>query len=354
MKILKIVLITLTLGLFTSVSAQNKKGKLDDISRIAITSYIPNFRDIPNNAKSLLTKKLSSLVTKSGMGGTSIDDRFIITADIEEITKDITPTAPPMFAYNLQADVYIVDFKSRKIYGQETIPLKGVGTTETKAYLAGIKRINPSNKVLANFVKESKDKIVEYYNSQCDFIIKKAESLSNLDKSEEAISTLMSVPEVCKECYEKALDATKPIYQKHINRTCNIQLQNAKNVWNANQNSEGAEDAARFLSTIDPKADCYNDAKAFSDQIGAAIKKLDDRDWDFKMKVYEDELELAQKALDLEGKRIDSNVEISSNYAKAYTAAQKYEVDAMRNIATTYLSTNQQNKKDVDLSWLFN
>ena len=281
-----------TCGFHTRCFAQNAEGKMDDNGRIVLVAYIPNqIENFPEIAKSALSNKLNQIVTQSGMGGSSRSNSpFIITANITVQTKDITPTAPPMTAITLEVTFYIGNGVDGTKYASTSVSAKGVGTNETKAYMEAIKGINTSNTSIQNFVSDGKRKILEYYNTKCDFIIKNAQNLASQNEYEQAIYTLTSVPDVCKECYEKSLAATGPIYRQYVDRQCKLRLGEARTHWLSSQNAAGAAYAADILSTIDPDASCYKDAMALSKEIGARIKELDKRDWDFKMKVHNDQV----------------------------------------------------------------
>ena len=153
--------------------------------------------------------------------------------------------------------------------------LKGVGDTERQSLLPGYQRlIKSTDKIYDDFIAEGKNKIIAYYNAQCDFIIKEAQGLADQNRYEEALFKLFSVPKVCKECYEKCIDNIKPIYQKHIDRQCAMKLQEATGIWNANQDFESAEKAAKILATIEPNSSCFNDVKDLSDDIAKEFEKL--------------------------------------------------------------------------------
>ncbi|MFN8258760.1 MAG: hypothetical protein U0W24_23935 [Bacteroidales bacterium] len=248
------------------LSAQNDQGKLDDYGRITLTPVLAqDLGDMPNEAQNLLTSKLRQIATKNGLGGTDINPQFIITATVSVITKDVTPTAPPQIAYNLDVNLYIVDYVNKKTLSNETIPVKGVGTTETKAYINGIQNINPTNTKIKAFVKKGKEKIIEYYNTQCDFIIKQANALVKLEKYEEAITMLILVPEVCQECHFKALDAIEPIYKKFKGETCDEDLLAAQNAYN----SGDMVTAKNSLEKIVPGTDCYDKAVDLAKKINS-------------------------------------------------------------------------------------
>jgi len=263
----KIFLIAITF-LLISVSgfAQNDKGTLDDYGKITLTPVLAqDLGDMPSEAQNLLISKLRQIATKNGLGGTDINPQFIITATVSVITKDVVPGPPAMIAYNLDVNLYIVDYVNKKTLSNETISIKGVGTNETKAYINGIQNINPTNTKIKAFVKKGKEKIIEYYNTQCETIIKQANTLVKLEKYEEAINTLILVPEVCKECYFKALDAIEPIYRKFKGETCDEDLAAAQTAYN----NGDMQTAKNSLEKIMPGTDCYDKAVDLAKKINS-------------------------------------------------------------------------------------
>lgn len=253
--ILIILMFVLLLSLPTY--AQNDLGTIDDYGRITLTPVLPNnMGDMPSHAKNLLLSRLQQVASKNGLGGVAIQPQFIITATVAVISKDITSTAPPMVAMNMEIELYIIDYVNKTTFSSVTLNAKGVGKNDTKAYIQGIKRINPKSSKVRSFVKKGKNKIIEYYNTQCDVIIKEAQTLEKQDKYEEAIHKLITIPEVCQECYFKALDAIDPIYKKMIGETCKEDITAAKTALD----SDNIEDAKKYLNKIQPGTDCYDDA----------------------------------------------------------------------------------------------
>jgi len=49
----------------------------------------------------MLKNKLDQIATKNGIGGSEVNPRFIITAEVNITTKDIIPGPPQMIAQNL-------------------------------------------------------------------------------------------------------------------------------------------------------------------------------------------------------------------------------------------------------------
>ena len=265
-----------------SVGAQNNINQ----DGISLEAYIPDqIESIPVYAKSLLKNKLNQVITKNGISSGSYDSRFIITPNINVLSKNIAPTAPPKTALSLEITLYVGDGIEGKLFSSASIELKGVGTNENKAYIAAIKQIRPNNPLLQDMLSKSKKRIIEYYNDNCNLIIKKADALSAQNKYEEALSALSSIPEVST-CFNTVKKKINPIYVKAINVECNRKLNEASSIWAANQDLNAANEAGAILATIEPEATCFNDVKSLYQNIAERIKakELLDRDWQYKLK----------------------------------------------------------------------
>jgi hypothetical protein len=263
----KILIFLLSLIFVSNLTfSQNDLGTMDDIGRITLTPVLGNdLADMPQEAQNLFLSQLRQIATKNGMGGTSTNPQFIITGTSSVLTKDITATAPPVHAYTLQINLYIVDYVNKTTLSNETIEIKGAGSNETKAYTNALKNINPKNPKIKSFVTKGKEKIIEYYNTKCDFIIKQANALVKLEKYEEAIYMLISVPEICKECHFKALDAIDPIYKKFKGETCDEDLKAAQDAYS----SGDMQSAKTSLEKIEPGTDCYDKAVDLAKKINS-------------------------------------------------------------------------------------
>jgi hypothetical protein len=191
------------------IFSQNNENKADDAARIAITPQVSD-QEIPASAKKMLMNKMRQIATKNGLSGDSENPFFVMDASVDVLSKEITPTAPPMHALNLQINFYIKGVDGN-VYSETSYTTKGVGKNETKAYLQGLKNINTSKGQFKAFVERGKTKIIEYYNSQCDFVLSKGKALQKQGNNEEAIKVLSSVPSVCKECYDMAMEVLSEI-----------------------------------------------------------------------------------------------------------------------------------------------
>lgn len=291
------------------LSAQNSYAKADDFGRIVLTSYLDDTKaNIPKNAFNLLRNKLTQISTKNGIGG-SIPQRFIITAHVNVLTKDITSTYPAMHALTVETTFYVGDGVDGTLFSTVSVTSKGVGETEDKAFIAALKSIRPSSPEFGQFVETGKRKIIEYYNTNGDMYISKAQALAKEERYDEAIYMLMCIPEVCKDVYDRAMSAVSEIYSEKIDVMSERSLMEAKAIWSAGLDYDSAREAAEVLSEVHPNASCYPDAVALSKEIAGRVKELDDREWQFILDEQSHEHEM-QKA------EIDASKEIARVWAE--------------------------------------
>lgn len=287
----KLFIIIFMLPLFAV--SQNDLGEAGDIDRIALDVVIPEqVSKIPEFARSLLESKLIEAVTEYGMGGKGVSPRFCVTAKMEILSKDLVPSTPTMQTYTFQVFLYLVDYVDKNILSTTSFTTKGAGTNENKAYTNALRPINLKNANVERFLANGKRKIIEYYNSRCDFVIARAKAQAAQNQFRDALTTLAGVPEVSKECYMRTLKEIGPIYQDFIDHDCKMMISSASYLWAAEPNTNGALKAGSILCQIDPDSWCYDDAQSIIRQMAAKVQKDEKRDWDFFVKQFENEVKL--------------------------------------------------------------
>lgn len=276
-----------------AVLAQNNLGSANDYDRIALDVFIPEqVENIPEHARSLITNKLTNAITEKGMAGAGASPRFLVTAKMELLTKDIAPTVPRVETYTFDIYLYIVDQVDKTIVSSTSFTAKGAGSNANKAYTNALRTLDLKNQKVDKFLDDGKRKIIEYYNSRCDFIIARAKSLATQNQFADALATLSGIPEVCKDCYMKALDEIGPIYQDFIDHDCQVMVNVASAVWASQPNSNGAMAAGAVLAGIDPDSRCYSESRSLIGKMEQKVLKDEKRDWSFMREVYQNEVML--------------------------------------------------------------
>ena len=337
--------------IFVTFCYSQDTPKLDDFGRVVLNTYLSEKVDIPSEAKKLLETKLTQIATNYGMGGSAVNPRFIITATVNVGTKDIIGGAPQMIAQKLDVTLFIGDAVENKSFCNTTIQLKGVGTNENKAFIEAFKTINPKNKEIEKFIEEGKNKIVSYYNTQCDFIIKEALTLKKQGNYDEAIYKLSLVPDICKDCYFRCLDSLTTFFQQKIDADCNQKLQQAKNIWAAEQTPQGAEKSADIINQINPLATCQLNVDAFIKSVQAKLKADEKARWQFKMKQYADKV-----AKEKENMRIAEEKSVrDDNYREKQSSRNaeldKININASRDVAIEYAKNQPKTITYNNINW---
>jgi len=257
------LLLVLTVVLSKFSIAQNSQGKSDDVARISIASFVPNdIGDLTPTAQEALKGRLDRMVTANGLGGNS-QNRFVLTAKIVEMEKEVSATTPVVYFYNLEITFLIGDIVDGTLFASQAVSVKGIGNSETKAYLNAIKGIKDKEPAYAAFLDKGKQKIVEYYNSQCDFIIKEASTLADSKNYDEAMYKLSAVPQICKDCFTNCMDKVTEIYKAKIEYECQNNIAKATSL----MAKEDYNTAADLLSPIIPEMACYAQAKTLIQNI---------------------------------------------------------------------------------------
>ncbi len=208
----KIPVLLMALMLFNFANAQNSSGKSDDNARIAIAPTIPEaLMKVPQGAQEMLLGKMRQMIGLNGLSAMDDAPLFVMNPELMIISSDVTSTTPAMYTYNMEVVFNLADRYSGNVYATATQALKGAGNTETAAYNSAFKQIDPRNGKYKVMLEKGKEAIIEYYNTQCDLVISRANSLAAQKNYTNALGLLNSVPPVCRECFDKANEAAAVI-----------------------------------------------------------------------------------------------------------------------------------------------
>lgn len=207
-RIILLFTLFLIIGNQLFLNAQNTEGKSDDEDRIAIAPVIPEKHlDLPRGTQDMLLGKMRQMISLNGMSALDNGPLFILFPELLIISDEVTATTPPMRTYNMEVVFNLADRYTGNVYASASQALKGAGKTETAAYNSAIKRINVRDGKYKVMFEKGKEKIISYYNTHCDLVISRANSLASQKKYREALALLNSVPPVCRECFDKSNEA---------------------------------------------------------------------------------------------------------------------------------------------------
>jgi hypothetical protein len=103
MKTLKNLLFLFALLISNIANTQSKVSQSNAANSIALVSVVSDeIEGLNESSRKFLENKLNRIVSNNGIVGSSLNQRFIITSNVIVISKELTTTAPPMQAYNLE------------------------------------------------------------------------------------------------------------------------------------------------------------------------------------------------------------------------------------------------------------
>lgn len=282
-------------------------GKICSVGQtdqLYISVVQPNRSEISSEAGKQLERKLTQLLTSNGVSAQDENNRFVITAKLDVTSKDVVSTAPQRIVEKIDLTLLVGDVVDNMVFETITIPLKGIGISENKAFIAAINQVKPQNVELARFLEKAKKKIVDYYSERCHQIINQAQKLAAGNEYDEAIYQLMQVPDICdcaKQCQDLMIE-----YTIKRNDAFAVQLYNeAKARWAASPTQEGASAVADIIAQIPANTSSQSKINTLINSINQKLRNDEKRQWNFKMKQYNDAQEKEQREYQL---RVDKQI----------------------------------------------
>lgn len=307
-----------------------------DYGRIAINVVVPTLPNVPEEARASLETKMQQVATQYGLASNGVTDRFVMTAKVNVTSKDVTPTTPVKISQKMEVTMMIGDVVDNKVFESVVFTVSGIGQSEAKSMIQAFNQVKPSDPKLKTFVENAEQKIVTYYTNNCQFILTEANTLASNQQYDAAIAKLMAVPEVCAECYEKCMEKAIEVYRMKIGNEGDVFVQQARSAWLAKRDYESASDALAILAKVNPQSPARDKAQALLKEINKHLRGVEaarakaakeaaekaeakeQRDWDFKVKQYEDNLAMARQ------RQADA------------TALQREQIAAVREVGVAY------------------
>lgn len=286
---------------------------------IFISVIQPDRDNLSQEASELLSNKMRRLITMYGVIDTDPNNRFVITAKCDVISKDIVGGAPQRISQKLDVSFMIGDVIENKVYESCTITVVGIGTSVSKSYINAINKINVNNSSFMSFIEKAKGKIMQYYSIRCEEIINQAKQQAAKQDYSQAIYLLMQVPSLCV-CSETCQKLMLEYYHSYNEITSVSLLNQAKVKWASSPNGYGAAEVANIIGNMPANTSVQAELNQLIAEINVKLRDDEKRDWEFKMKQYNDDIARQKREYKLREQQ-----QIADN---AYRSRQQ-EYDAM-------------------------
>lgn len=283
-------------------------------AKIAISAVLPDDSTIPQASMGMLANKMKAIVLQNGYGDMT-EQRFVLTASVDITEKGYNSAG--MLMQKMAVTFYLGDVLENKLYSTATVSTIGVGQSDIKVYNMAFQKIAPTHPEIKEMLDDANEQIVDYYTSHYSDLILETNRMVEMEQYDEAITKLITIPSVCTESFNDAQNRCVEIYYKKMDALAAQQkaktdkeglvlIQQAKAAWFSKQDYESASNALDILAQIDPEAECIEQANQFIQAINDKLRKdernkaaaaaaIAKRNWEFKMRQYEDNLEMAKQ-----------------------------------------------------------
>lgn len=263
----------------------------DDCQINVAVAPIVDGDNVPQAVSDRMESQLRNMMSRAGVTGSTYESQFFIAGKFDNAFFD---RIGERYVLNTEVTLYIGDADNQKIFASKTFPVKGWGNSEERAYIKAMGDISGSNREMINWVRDAKDKIVDYYNKNYNTYLSKARTAMNSRNYDEALYWATSVPECCVG-YQQACDLALEIYRKNTDYESSNMLAMARAAWAANPNQDGAAEAMSYIAMIDPASSSYSAGQSLASEIKKTVRS----DYEFEtQEKYRDAVALEKKRID--------------------------------------------------------
>lgn len=193
----------------------------------AIRVLYPSNDNISDEASSVLYNRLNQAVTLNGIASTDNSNKFLLIPSVTVLSIEQTTTVPINYVAEVEITMFIVDNSKKLLMSQETFVKKGVADNERKAVVEAIKSIKARDPKIKKMITIGKNRIIEYYNTECETIVKTINAYIDCGMYEEALNELNAIPQIDGNtgCYDNTLNILSKISQEQQD-AANLSIKN--------------------------------------------------------------------------------------------------------------------------------
>jgi len=281
-------------------------------SNFKLSVFVPESQDLGMDGAKLIETRLVSAISKFGVTGNGANPRFFIGPVVTLLSKNVTATSPTKYLNNYEITLHAVDAIGETIFASYTFSGKGVGDSPAKACINAFQSQRFDNSEFYKFLKNAEEKMLKYYNENCEVFISEAEAEAKIRNFSGAFTILNNIPKECTECFKKASAKRVEYFQMNLNVDCQSILANMKaelGKYNDATASGFNDQAMNYYALIDRQSSCFPEAEKLYKNHVQKLNPKARRDWDFKMKSWEKQVELADKEFELKRDKEMGNIE---------------------------------------------
>lgn len=239
---------------------------------IRFTPLVPPYHELGDEGVALIANKINTIVSKYGITGNVGNPAFVIIPAINITSKNITATAPTMYANKYDVTFYTANILDGTIFSSATFSFKGVGESPLKAFINGLEEAKLNDKEFIKMLADGKEKAIKYFETNCRSILQEAKTDAAQKNFDQAILILKTIPKEV-DCCKETGDLIEKYFKSHNAENCTQLLSQMKaELGKQNEIGNFNPTAMSYYALIPTDAPCYKEAQGIYNNYQ---KKLD-------------------------------------------------------------------------------
>ena len=141
----------------------------------------------------------------------------------------------------LEVSIYVKNVQDGTLYASMSREVVGSGRTREAAVRMAVRQLSGRDPAMREFTADARMRIVEYYERNCDQIIREGRTLAAGGEVQDALALILAVPGEASSCHERANEEAVTLFNRYEATLCAERVRRAE--------AEMAVD--RFIESID-------------------------------------------------------------------------------------------------------
>lgn len=284
---------------------------LSFIGQVKLNIMIPE--TLPSECQTMLHNKMLTMTSINGVGSVDASPILCIIPTFAELSHDVTATIPAKHEIKYDFNVWVANLASGEVFASAQQNLLGVGDSDQLALINAMSAISPSDNQWQEMLKTAQDRIIEYYNTNGDRLIKEAQGYLAVNEYSQAMLILNNIPMACSEVYDRVLEAKNQVLGQYFQNDAQILISKMKAVLASPKDDENgfSSEFVALYSMIPSNSKAKAEADALYKEFTNSLEKTaadnaakQQREWEAQQKRLEKEDEIrlieAQNAVELQ------------------------------------------------------
>lgn len=276
---------------------------------VQVVNPTDNNSSLSENVSQNVSMRLVNALNQNGMMAANDYGQFLLVPRFSNLYTETLVGPPAQTAVRVNLTLGVAGIGGGGILHSKSFELRGVGSSEERAYINALGTLSSQNAEFKKFMVEAQRNIIGYFDKNYASLLSKAKRAASQQNYDEALYYSTMIPSCCKG-YSEAEKASERYFKAYIDLEGIKLLNAAKGKFATSPNADGAVAAYELLAQINPESSVYAKAMNFADEI----KRDTQKEYDFEVhKKYNDKVSL-------ESQRINAMREIGVAYGKGQAA----------------------------------